>query len=213
MALKKFKPVTSSLRGLVQIDKSSLWKGRGVKSLSVGIRKTGGRNNLGRITCRHRGGGHKRLYRIIDFKRNKVGVYATVERFEYDPNRSSFIALVKYEDGEYTYILAPQKLNVGEKIISGVDADIKIGNCLPLSHIPVGSVIHNIEMKPGKGGQLIRAAGTFAQLMGKDNGYAQIKIASGELRLVSLNCCATIGVVSNSDNKNITYGKAFRCDG
>ncbi|WP_040256136.1 50S ribosomal protein L2 [Rickettsia hoogstraalii] len=210
MALKKFNPITPSLRELVQVDKTSLWKGRPLKSLTKGISKTGGRNNQGRITSWHRGGGHKKLYRIIDFKRNKIDISAIVERIEYDPNRTAFIALIKYEDGEYSYILAPQKLSVGDRVISSQDADIKIGNCLPLKFIPIGTTLHNVEMKVGKGGQIARSAGTSVDLVGKDSGYAQIKLRSGEFRLVPLDCKATIGSISNPDQKNINLGKAGR---
>lgn len=210
MALKSFNPITPSLRELKQVDKSGLWKGGPYKPLTEGISKTGGRNNRGRITSFHRGGGHKRLYRSIDFKRNKIGIIGVVERLEYDPNRTAFIALIKYEDGDFAYILAPQKLNVGDKILSGDDADIKIGNSLSLKSIPVGTIIHNVEMKPGKGGQIARSAGAYVQLAGKDSGYAQIKLRSGELRLVPLECKATIGSVSNQDHQNVNYGKAGR---
>jgi large subunit ribosomal protein L2 len=211
MALKQFNPVTPSTRQLVQVDKKDLWKGKPFKSLTKGLTKSGGRNNLGRITSRHRGGGHKRLYRLVDFKRNKMGVYAIVERIEYDPNRTAFIALIKYEDnGDYSYILSPANLKIGDKIISGADADIKTGNCLPLKNIPIGTIIHNVEMKPGKGGQIARSAGTYVSLVGKDSGYAQIKLASGELRMVPLECKASIGTVSNADQKNINIGKAGR---
>jgi len=210
MALKKFNPVTPSLRELIQVDRSGLWKGKPHKPLTRGLSKTGGRNNLGRTTSWHIGGGHKRLYRIIDFKRNKLEIDATVERIEYDPNRTSFIALIKYADGEYSYILAPQKLAIGDKVISSDSADIKIGNCLALKFIPVGTTLHNIEMKVGKGGQIARSAGTSVDLVGKDAGYAQIKLRSGEFRLVPLECRATIGVVSNPDQKNINLGKAGR---
>jgi large subunit ribosomal protein L2 len=210
MALKTFNPITPSLRELVQVDRSPLWKGRPYKSLTKGATKTGGRNNTGRITIWHRGGGHKKLYRLIDFKRNKLDVFAEVERLEYDPNRTAFIALIKYEDGSYSYILAPQKLSVGDEVISSDKADIKVGNCLPLRSIPIGTTVCNVEMKSGKGGQLARSAGTSVDLVGKDSGYAQIRLSSGEVRLVSLDCKATIGVVSNPDQKNINYGKAGR---
>lgn len=210
MALKKFNPVTPSSRELIQVCRKELWKGKPYKKLTVGLRKTGGRNNLGAITSWHRGGGHKRLYRIIDFKRNNLDVKAVVERIEYDPNRTAFIALIKYDDLTYSYILAPQKLKVGDEVISSDSADIKIGNTLSLKHIPVGTTIHNVEMKPGKGGQIARSAGSYVQLVGKDSGYAQIKLRSGELRLVPLSCKATIGVVSNSDHQNVNYGKAGR---
>lgn len=210
MALKTFNPVTPSLRELVQVDKSDLWKGKPHKPLTKGLSKTGGRNNLGRTTSWHRGGGHKRLYRIIDFKRNKQDIFATVERIEYDPNRTSFIALIKFDDGEYSYILAAQKLIVGDRIVSSDEADIKVGNCLSLKSIPVGTTLHNVEMKVGKGGQIARSAGTSVNLVGKDSGYAQIKLRSGEFRLIPLDCKATIGVVSNPDQKNTNLGKAGR---
>ena len=211
MALKKYNPTTPSQRGLVRVDKSDLWKGGPLKQLTEGISKTGGRNNRGRITSRHIGGGHKKLYRLIDFKRNKFDSVATIERIEYDPNRTAYIALIKYEDGELSYILAPAKLNLGDKIVSGNgDVDIKIGNCLPLKNIPVGTIIHNVEMKPGKGGQIARSAGASVSLVGKDSGYAQLKLASGELRIVPLSCMATIGTLSNADKKNTIFGKAGR---
>jgi large subunit ribosomal protein L2 len=211
MALKKYNPTTPSQRGLVRVDKSDLWKGGPLKQLTEGISKTGGRNNRGRITSRHIGGGHKKLYRLIDFKRNKFDSVATIERIEYDPNRTAYIALIKYEDGELSYILAPAKLNLGDKIVSGNgDVDIKIGNCLPLKNIPVGTIIHNVEMKPGKGGQIARSAGASVSLVGKDSGYAQLKLASGELRIVPLSCMATIGTLSNADKKNTIVGKAGR---
>ncbi|RTK93115.1 MAG: 50S ribosomal protein L2 [Rickettsiales bacterium] len=210
MALKKYNPVTPSQRGLVRVDRSELWKGGPLKSLTRGISKTGGRNNLGRITSRHIGGGHKKLYRFIDFKRNKFDSIATIERIEYDPNRTAYIALIKYEDGELSYILAPAKLKQGDKIVSGSNVDIKIGNSLPMQNIPVGTIIHNIEMKPGKGGQIARSAGASASLVGKDSGFAQIKLASGELRVVPLNCMATIGTLSNAEKKNTIIGKAGR---
>jgi large subunit ribosomal protein L2 len=209
MALKKFKPDTPSKRGTVIVDKSALWKGKPEKSLTVGKLNKGGRNNLGKRTAL-RGGGVKNKYRIIDFKRNKDNMNAVVERIEYDPNRSSFIALVKYEDGTLSYIIAPQKLEVGEVVSSGDSADINIGNCLPLKNIPIGTIIHNVEMKPGKGGQLARAAGSYVQLTGKDAGYAFIKLKSGVLYRVRIDCRATIGAVSNPDNQNVKLGKAGR---
>ncbi len=209
MALKQYNPTTPSQRELVQVDKSDLWKGKPYKSLTKGKINTGGRNNTGRITSWHRGGGHKRLYRFIDFKRSVEGE-AVIERLEYDPNRTAFIALLAHTDGSKSYILAPNNLKVGDKITSGFEADIKIGNCLSLKNIPVGTIIHNVEMKPGKGGQLARSAGTSVSLAGKDSGYAQVKLASGELRLVPLDCRATIGIVSNPDQKNINIGKAGR---
>jgi large subunit ribosomal protein L2 len=210
MALKKYNPTTPSQRGLVRVDKSELWKGRPHKPLTEGLTKTGGRNNLGRMTARHRGGGHKRLYRIIDFKRNKLDSVATIERIEYDPNRSAYIALIKYDDGVFSYILAPAKMKAGDQVVSSASADIKIGNCLPLKNIPVGTIVHNVEMKPGKGGQIARSAGTSVSIVGKDSGYAQIKLSSSEVRLVPLDCMATIGILSNADKKNTIIGKAGR---
>jgi large subunit ribosomal protein L2 len=210
MALKSYKPTTPGQRGLVLIDRSELWKGRPVKSLTEGLTKSGGRNNTGRITSRRRGGGAKRLYRIVDFKRNKTNVSASVERIEYDPNRTAFIALINYDDGERAYILAPQRLAVGDKVVSADKADIKPGNAMPFSGMPIGTIIHNIELKPGKGGQIARAAGTYAQFVGRDGGYAQIRLSSGELRMVRQECIATIGAVSNPDNSNQNFGKAGR---
>lgn len=210
MALKKYKPNTPSMRGLVLVDKSELWKGRPVKKLTEGVTKSGGRNNNGRITSRHRGGGHKRLYRIIDFKRTKFDVSAVVERIEYDPNRSAFIALLKYDDGEQAYIIAPQRLQEGDRVVAAHRADIKPGNAMPMENMPVGTIIHNVEMKPGRGGQMARAAGTYVQLIGKDSGYAQLRLTSGELRMVPAKCMATVGAVSNSDNKNQNMSKAGR---
>lgn len=210
MALKKSNPVTPSTRQLVLIDKSELWKGSPVKALVAGKTKTGGRNNLGRITAWRKSGGHKQKYRIVDFIRQKDGMKAIVERIEYDPNRTAFLALIKYQDGELSYILAPQKLVAGDSVVSGPEADIKIGNCLPLKSIPVGTIVHNIEMKPSKGGQLARAAGSFAQLVGKDGDYALLKLRSGEVRMVNSNCRATVGAVSNPDNQNAVIGKAGR---
>ena len=210
MALKQYNPTTSATRGLVLVDRSGLWKGRPVKALTEGLGKSGGRNNQGRITSRRRGGGHKRLYRVIDFKRRKLGVPGTVERLEYDPNRSAFIALVRYEDGEQAYILAPQRLGPGDVVVSASRADIKPGNAMPMENMPVGTIIHNVEMKPGRGGQMARAAGTYVQLIGKDSGYAQLRLSSGELRMVSAKCMATVGAVSNSDNQNTNLAKAGR---
>jgi large subunit ribosomal protein L2 len=210
MALKKYNPVTPATRQLVLVDKSSLWKGQPVKALVYGKTKSGGRNNLGRTTAWRKSGGHKQSYRIIDFLRNKENVFATVERLEYDPNRSAFIALIKYEDGELSYIIAPQKLQIGDKVVAGKDADIKVGNTLPLRNIPVGTIIHNVEMKIGAGGQLARAAGSYVQLVGKDADDALLKLRSGEVRKVNANCRATIGAVSNPDNQNIVIGKAGR---
>ncbi|MEA1938477.1 MAG: 50S ribosomal protein L2 [Pseudomonadota bacterium] len=210
MALKNFRPTTPSTRQLVLVDRSDLYKGKPIKGLTEGLTKKGGRNNDGHITCRHRGGGAKRKYRIIDFKRRKFDVPATVERLEYDPNRTAFIALVKYEDGELSYILAPQRLKEGDTIIAGEKVDVKPGNAMPLKSIPVGTIVHNIEIKPGKGGQIARSAGTYVQLVGRDAGYAQIKLTSGELRVVRGECMATIGAVSNPDQANINLGKAGR---
>jgi large subunit ribosomal protein L2 len=210
MALKKFNPTTPGRRGLVLVDRSALWKGKPERSLTEGLSNKAGRNNNGRITARRRGGGHKRRYRVIDFKRLKYGVEATVERLEYDPNRTAFIALIKYSDDQLSYILAPQRLNIGDKVISGDAEDIKPGNAMPMQSIPVGTIIHNIEMKTGKGGQIARSAGTYAQIIGKDQGYAQLRLSSGELRLVRSECMATIGAVSNPDQQNIKLGKAGR---
>jgi large subunit ribosomal protein L2 len=210
MALKSFNPTTPGRRSLVLVDRSDLWKGGPVKKLTEGLTKKGGRNNTGRITARRRGGGHKRLYRVVDFKRFKYDVPAKVERLEYDPNRSAFIALIQYEDGEQSYILAPQRLAVGDTVISGVRADIKPGNAMPLSSIPVGTIIHNVEMKPGKGGQIARSAGTYVQLVGRDAGYALLRLGSGEVRMVRAECMASIGAVSNPDKANTKLGKAGR---
>jgi large subunit ribosomal protein L2 len=210
MALKSFKPVTASLRGTVLIDRSELYKGKPVKGLTEGKNSSGGRNNHGRITSRFRGGGHKQSYRVVDFKRRKFDIAAAVERLEYDPNRTSFIALIKYADGEMAYILAPQRLKAGDQVVAGARVDIKPGNAMPLAAIPVGTIIHNIELKQGGGGKVARAAGNYAQLVGKDAGYAQIKLMSGELRMVRAECMASIGAVSNADNMNQSIGKAGR---
>lgn len=210
MALKQFKPVTPSQRQLVLVDRSELWKGKPVKSLTEGLTKSGGRNNTGRITSFQRGGGHKRRYRLVDFKRRKFDSIATVERLEYDPNRSAFIALITYADGEQSYILAPQRLKAGDKVVSAEKADIKPGNAMPLKNIPVGTIVHNVELKVGKGGQMARSAGSFAQLVGRDQGYAQLRMPSGELRVVRGECMASIGAVSNPDHQNVNYGKAGR---
>jgi large subunit ribosomal protein L2 len=210
MALKHFKPVTPSTRGTVLIDRSELWKGKPVKGLTEGKSHSGGRNNHGRTTSFFRGGGHKQSYRIVDFKRRKFDVLGVIERLEYDPNRTAFLALVKYADGELAYILAPQRLKAGDQVVAAARADIKPGNAMPLAAIPVGTIVHNIEMKPGAGGKIARAAGQYAQLVGKDAGYAQVKLMSGELRLVRGECMATIGAVSNPDNSNQSMGKAGR---
>lgn len=210
MALKNFKPNTPGQRGLILVDRSELWKGKPVKALTEGLHGKGGRNNNGRITMRRRGGGHKRRYRLVDFKRRKFDVEATVERLEYDPNRSAFIALIKYSDGELSYILAPQRVQPGDTVVSGIRADIRPGNAMRMENIPLGTIIHNVEMKPGRGGQIARAGGTYVQLVGKDAGYAQLRLSSGELRMVPAVCMATIGAVSNPDKKNINLGKAGR---
>ncbi len=210
MALKTYKPTTSTTRHLVNIDRSDLHKGSPVKTLTEGKSSTGGRNNHGHITSRRRGGGVKRAYRLVDFKRKKLDMTATVERLEYDPNRTAFIALVKYEDDTLSYILAPQRLSAGDVVVSADFADIKPGNTMPLKNMPVGTIVHNIELQPGKGGQIARSAGCYAQLIGKDAGYAQIRLSSGELRLVRGECRATVGAVSNPDNQNTVLAKAGR---
>ena len=210
MALKHFNPTSPSRRGLVLVDRSELHKGRPEKSLVEGLTKSGGRGGGGRIAVRFRGGGAKRLYRVVDFKRRKWGVTATVERLEYDPNRTAFIALVKYADGELAYILAPQRLKAGDEIIAGDKVDVKPGNASPLRGLPIGTIIHNVELKPMKGGQIARSAGAYAQLVGRDAGYAQIRLNSGELRMVSDGCMATVGAVSNPDHMNEVLGKAGR---
>ena len=210
MALRQFKPVTASLRGTVLIDRSELWKGKPIKTLTEGKHKTGGRNNHGRTTSFFRGGGHKQSYRHVDFKRRKLGVSAVVERLEYDPNRTAFIALIKYDDGELSYIIAPQRVKAGDRVVAGSKVDIKPGNAMPMAAIPVGTIIHNVEMKLGAGGKMARSAGTYAQLVGKDAGYAQVKLQSGELRVIRAECFATVGAVSNPDNQNQSLGKAGR---
>lgn len=210
MAVKKFKPTSPGRRQMTALTFKELSGVKPERLLVEPLRKKAGRNNQGRITVRHRGGGHKRSYRVIDFKRDKDGISAKVVTVEYDPNRSAFIALLHYVDGEKRYILAPHGLDVGDTVVSGRDADIKPGNALPLRNIPVGTMVHNIEMKPGRGGQLVRSAGVAAQLMAKEGDYAQIRIPSGEVRLVHLNCKATIGQVGNLDHENITLGKAGR---
>ncbi|MCT8991012.1 50S ribosomal protein L2 [Chelativorans sp. SCAU2101] len=211
MALKHYKPVTPGQRQLVIVDRSGLYKGKPVKGLTVGLTSKGGRNNTGRITARFQGGGHKRAYRLIDFKRRKFDVSGVVERLEYDPNRSGFIALVRYDDGELSYILAPQRLAVGDRVISSQKgADVKPGNAMPLSTMPVGTIIHNVEMKPGKGGQIARSAGTYAQLVGRDQNMAILRLNSGEQRFVPGACMATVGAVSNPDHSNTSLGKAGR---
>ncbi len=210
MPLKNFNPTSPGQRNLILVDRSSLFKGKPIKKLTEGLKKTGGRNNSGHITSWQKGGGHKRLYRKIDFKRKKFDVKAVVERIEYDPNRSAFIALIKYDDNQLSYIIAPQRLNIGDNVISGEKVDIKPGNALPLANIPLGTLIHNVELKPGKGGQIARSAGTFVQLVGRDRSYSILKLSSGEVRLVLSSCMASIGAVSNPDNQNIKIGKAGR---
>jgi large subunit ribosomal protein L2 len=210
MALKTFKPTSEGRRHLVIVDRKELYKGKPVKKLTEGLTKSGGRNNLGRVTAFRTGGGHKRTYRIVDFKRRTWNVPATVLRLEYDPNRTAFLALIEYQGGELAYILAPQRLAVGDTVVAGEKVDVKPGNAMPLKAIPVGTIIHNVEMKPGKGGQIARAAGCYAQLVGRDTGYAQIRLMSGELRMVPDSCIASIGAVSNPDNMNENWGKAGR---
>src|SRR6202789_39018 len=210
MALKHFNPTSPSRRQLVLVDKSELHKGKPEKSLVSGLTKSGGRGGGGRVAVRFRGGGAKRLYRLIDFKRRKFGVVGVIERLEYDPNRSAFIALIKYADGELAYILAPQRVKVGDEIIADEKVDVKPGNASPLRSLPVGTIIHNVELKPEKGGQMARSAGAYAQLVGRDAGYAQIRLGSGELRMVQDSCMTTVGAVSNQDHMNQVLGKAGR---
>ena len=210
MALKQFNPTTPSLRGTILVSRVGLWKGKPVKGLTEGKSHSGGRNNHGHTTTRFRGGGHKQTYRLVDFKRRKYDVPATVQRLEYDPNRTAFIALIRYQDGELSYILAPQRLKEGDTVVAGTKVDIKPGNAMPLSAIPVGTIVHNIELKQGAGGKVARSAGAYAQLVGKDTGYAQIKLGSGEVRVVRAECMATVGAVSNPDKMNEHIGKAGR---
>jgi len=210
MALKTFKPVTPGLRQLVIVDRSQLWKGKPVKTLTEGKSSAGGRNNLGRITVRFRGGGHKQTYRIIDFKRRKLDVVGKVERIEYDPNRTAFIALVRYADNELAYIIAPQRLAVGDEVIAGNQVDVKPGNAMPLANMPVGTIVHNVELKIGKGGAIARSAGSYAQIVGRDQGYVTLRLNSGEQRLVHGQCFGTVGAVSNPDHMNTSLGKAGR---
>ena len=209
MALKKYKPTTPSQRGLVLIDRAGLHKGAPIKALTEGKSKSGGRNNNGRTTIRFRGGGHKKSYRVIDFKRRKFET-AKVERIEYDPNRTAFIALLKYDDGELSYILAPQRLAVGDSVVAGEHVDVKPGNAMPLANIPVGTIVHNVEMKIGKGGQIARSAGTYAQIVGRDGEYVIVRLNSGEQRLIHGRCIGSIGAVSNPDKMNTSVGKAGR---
>jgi large subunit ribosomal protein L2 len=210
MALKTFRPTSPGRRQLVIVDRGELYKGKPVKALTEGLTKSGGRNNMGRVTAFRHGGGHKRTYRKIDFKRRKWNVEATVQQLEYDPNRTAFIALIKYADGELSYIIAPQRLKAGDTIVAGERVDVKPGNAMPLKSIPVGTIVHNIELKPLKGAQMARSAGTYAQVVGRDAGFAQLRMASGEVRMVQDVCMATIGAVSNPDNMNEVWGKAGR---
>ncbi len=210
MALRNYNPVTPSQRHLVLVDKSGLYKGAPIKALTEGKHSTGGRNTDGRITSRFRGGGHKKAYRRIDFKRRKFDLPAKVERLEYDPNRTAFIALVKYEDGELAYILAPQRLGVGDTVVAGEHVDVKPGNAMPMTNMPIGTIVHNIEFKVGKGAQLARSAGSYAQIVGRDQDYMILRLSSGEQRLVHGRCMATVGAVSNPDHMNTTVGKAGR---
>ena len=210
MSLKTFKSYTKSTRGTVLVDKKNLWKGKPVKSLTIGSHSTGGRNNLGRITSRHKGAGHKQKYRQIDFYRKKDDMKAKIERIEYDPNRSGYLALIKYEDDVRNYIIAPDKISIGDEIISGRNKDIKIGNCMPLMDIPAGTDIHNIELSPNGGGKIARSAGSSAQISGSDDNYCIIKLGSGEVRKIINTARATIGTVSNADHQNIKIGKAGR---
>ena len=210
MALRTYKPTSPGLRHLVLVDRSGLWKGGPLKALTVGKRKSGGRGNQGRINAWRVGGGHKQAYRLIDFKRVKHDMPATVERLEFDPNRTAFIALIKYADGTQNYILAPQRLSVGNSVISGQKVDVKPGNAMPLANMPIGTIVHNVEMKIGKGGQMARAAGAYVQLVGRDSGNAILRMSSGETRMVHANCMATIGAVSNPDHSNEVMGKAGR---
>ena len=210
MALKQYNPTSPGRRTLVLIDRSELHKGRPEKSLVQGLTKSGGRGASGRIAVRFRGGGHKKLYRVVDFKRRKFDVAGVVQRIEYDPNRTAFIALIQYADGELAYILAPQRLKAGDEVVASDKADVKPGNAMPLRGMPIGTIIHNIELKPLKGGQIARSAGAYAQLVGRDSGYAQIRLNSGELRMVMDTCMATVGAVSNQDHMNEVLGKAGR---
>ena len=210
MALKHYKPTTPGQRQLVLVDRSALYKGGPVKALTVGKIGTGGRNNNGRITVRFRGGGHKKALRTVDFQRTRQDAPARVERIEYDPNRTGFIALVKYEDGELAYILAPQRLGVGDSVVSGAHVDVKPGNSMPCGNMPIGTIVHNVELKIGKGGQLARSAGSYAQIVGRDQEYVILRLNSGEQRLVHGRCMGTVGAVSNPDHMNISIGKAGR---
>jgi large subunit ribosomal protein L2 len=211
MGLVTYNPTSPGRRFLITTDRSELWKGKPVKTLTEGLGASGGRNNVGRITSRHRGGGHKRSYRLVDFKRTRFDAVATVERLEYDPNRTAWIALIKYEDGELAYILAPQRLAPGDKVVSSLQTvDVKPGNSMPLERMPVGTIVHNVEMKPRKGGQIARSAGAYAQYVGRDQGWAILRLNSGEQRRVHGSCLATVGAVSNQDHSNTVVGKAGR---
>ena len=210
MALKTFKPITPGLRQLVIVDRRELYKGKPVKKLTEGQSSAGGRNNTGRITVRFRGGGHKQAFRVIDFKRRKLDMPGKVERIEYDPNRTAFIALITYKDGEQAYILAPQRLSAGDEVVAGIQVDVKPGNAMQLASIPVGTIVHNIEMKIGKGAAMARSAGTYAQVVGRDAGYVIVRLNSGEQRLIHGQCFATVGAVSNPDHMNASLGKAGR---
>ncbi|MDD3554678.1 MAG: 50S ribosomal protein L2 [Deltaproteobacteria bacterium] len=210
MPIKTFKPTTKSRRSMTVLDNSDITKNKPEKSLIEPLKKTGGRNNYGRVTARHRGGGSKLFYRIIDFKRNKLGIPAKVSAIEYDPNRSARIALLQYTDGEKGYIIAPHGLSVGDAVISDVAADIRPGNCMELRNMPLGTLVHNVEMRPGKGGQIVRSAGAAAQLMAKEGDYVQLRLPSGEVRLFLARCKATVGQVGNLDHENISLGKAGR---
>ncbi len=210
MALKTYKPTTPSQRQLVIVDRAGLYKGKPVKTLTEGKHSTGGRNNNGRITSRFRGGGHKQAYRVVDFKRRRADAPAKVERLEYDPNRTAFLALLRYDDGEQAYILAPQRIAVGDVVVAGEHVDVKPGNAMPAANMPVGTIVHNIEIKIGKGGQIARSAGTYAQIVGRDGEYVILRLNSGEQRLVHGRCMATVGAVSNPDHMNISIGKAGR---
>ncbi|WP_420140546.1 50S ribosomal protein L2 [Sphingomonas sp.] len=210
MALKHYNPTSPARRGLILIDRAQLYKGKPVKALTEGLRKSGGRNNMGHATARGIGGGHKQKYRFIDFKRRKWDQPATVERIEYDPNRSAFIALVKYEDGEVAYIIAPQRLAIGDSVLAAKKTDVKPGNAMEIGQAPVGTIVHNVEMKPGKGGQIARAAGTYVQIVGRDRGMVMVRLNSGEQRYVRSDCMCTVGAVSNPDNANQNLAKAGR---
>ena len=210
MPLKQYKPTSPSRRELVTVDRSGLWKGKPVKKLTEGLSKKGGRNNHGRTTVWSRGGGHKRTYRMVDFKRKKFGVSGTVSRLEYDPNRTAFIALIEYDDGDLAYILAPQRLQPGAKVIADNRVDIKPGNAAPLKNIPIGTIVHNVELKAGRGGQIARSAGAYVQIVGRDGDYTQLRLSSGEIRMVRSECMASIGAVSNAEHQNINLGKAGR---